>query len=449
VSRQRAHAGLLDTPLPQAQAAEQKTADAPRLGLRTRVAALCALLGLVVSACVAFAAAHFSDSYVHRLIDEMLRVEGDYLRDRYDGDSVLPKPRGKHFYVYAGGAGDVNAPPPELSSLEPGLHEVEDERGERHVAVYDVSGRRLYVVLDIGLESVRERRLARDLIALVLFGSALSCWLGWFLAGRAIEPVRRLAQHVETMEPPDRDGLDELAADFADDEVGALAQAFDRYQQRLQEYVRRERAFTADASHELRTPLAVIRGAIEVLLDHGNVDPATAARLRRMQRGADELRDLLDALLVLARADDRAGAESTRDLDTLIDAMLRERCDGFAERGLRVERIRAADVGIGAPQKIVSVVIGNLLRAATQFAESGVLRVRLRAGELIVAYEPAGEATPATPLPGMRARDGALGLGMIRRVCERRGWSLDERTGANGSQAFALRFGNVPSPGSI
>jgi signal transduction histidine kinase len=251
--------------------------------------------------------------------------------------------------------------------------------------------------------------------------------------------VRRLADCVETMEPPGQDGVDELAPEFAADEVGALAQAFDRYQQRLQEYVRRERAFTADASHELRTPLAVIRGAIEVLLDQDDLSDAAATRLKRIQRGADELRDLLDALLVLARADEHGG-ESTPDLDTLIDAMLAERCDAFAERGLHIEHERGAGVRVGAPQKVLAVVIGNLLRAATQFATGGVLRVRVRDDELSIAYEPAGAATHQIEA---RGRDGALGLGMIRRVCERRGWSLDEHTGASGAHAFVLRFGDL------
>ena len=42
---------------------------------------------------------HFSDSYVHRLIDEMLRVEGDYLRERYAADGVVSAPRTKHYYT--------------------------------------------------------------------------------------------------------------------------------------------------------------------------------------------------------------------------------------------------------------------------------------------------------------------------------------------------------------
>jgi signal transduction histidine kinase len=414
-----------------------------KLGLRARVAALCAMLGFVVSSCLALVAVHFSDSYVHRLIDEMLRVEGDYLRERFAVDGIVARPRSKHFLIYTSPSSDnASAPPPELAAVEPGIHELEDEHGERHAMVYDVNGRRLYVVLDIGLESVRERRLARDLIALVLFGSALSCWLGWFWAGRAIEPVRRLAEQVGTLEPSS--GVAALAPEYADDEVGALAQAFDRYQEKLREYVRRERSFTADASHELRTPLAVIRGAIEVLLDHGNLDAPTATRLKRIQRGADELRDLLDALLVLARGDERAaGNERTADLDAVVDGLLRERRDAFQEKRLQLDRAATPGVAVAAPPKVIGVVIGNLLRAVTQFADGGILRVRVAADALTIAHE--GErARPSENgprRPALDVRDQILGLAMVRRVCERWQWTLDENIDADGAHAFVLRFG--------
>src|SRR5262249_10843650 len=126
-----------------------------RISLRTRVALTFAALGFVVSTCVALVAVHFSDSYVHRLINEMLRVEGDYLRERFAAEGRTPHPRTRHFYVYNEGGDERNAPPAELESLQPGIYEVGDDRhGERHIAVYDVSGKKLYVVLDIGLESV-------------------------------------------------------------------------------------------------------------------------------------------------------------------------------------------------------------------------------------------------------------------------------------------------------
>ena len=36
--------------------------------------------------------------------------------------------------------------------------------------------------------------------------------------------------------------------------------------------------------------------------------------------------------------------------------------------------------------------------------------------------------------------DRVLGLGMIRRVCERWGWVLDESNGDAGERSFLLRF---------
>jgi signal transduction histidine kinase len=413
----------------------------PRLSLRTRVAATFALLGLVVSTCVALVAVHFSDSYVHRLINEMLRVEGDYLRERFSEDGRTPHPRTRHFAVFNEGGEGQNAPPSEFALLAPGLHEIgDDQHGERHVAVYNVNGKNLYVVLDIGLESVRERRLVRDLTALVVFGTLLSAWLGWAWAGRAIAPVRRLAQHVEVLEPSRR-GVAPLAPDFANDEVGALAQAFDRYQAKLYEYVRRERAFTADASHELRTPLAVIRGAIEVMLDTAECDAATQTRLKRMQRGADELRDLLDALLVLARSDEHEVEGNTADIDDVVTRLLGQRADALREKRLSVEHAGTPGITIPAPQRVLNVVIGNLLRAATQFADGGVLRVQVSQDSLLVAHDHNTQAPSAAPLPRAAGEaDRVLGLGMIRRVCERWGWSLDESNGDSGERAFLLRF---------
>ncbi len=411
-----------------------------KISLRTRVALAFALLGGIVSTCVALIAMHFSDAYVKRVVTEMLRVEGEYLRERYAEDGRLPHPHTQHFYTFLSGSGEAN-PPPEFARFAPGgPYEMASNGPERYVSVYEVaSDKRLYVVLDMGLEGVRERRLVRDLMALVAFGSVLSAWLGWIWAGRAIEPVRRLAQVVDVLEPS-RSGAVALARDFANDEVGRLAQAFDRYQGKLYEYVRRERTFTADASHELRTPLAVIRGAIEVMMDAGPNDAATVTRLKRMQRGADELRDLLDALLVLARSESSEASEGrTPDLDQLVTSLLNERAETLQEKRLQLRRECGSAVAIAAPQKVLRVIIGNLLRAVSQFAEGGVLRISIAPEALCIAHE--GEAPDVSPKRySLDVRDQALGLGMIRRVCERWGWSLDESVDGTGGHAFILRF---------
>lgn len=410
-----------------------------KFSLRTRVAFTFALLGLVVSACLAFISLHFSSAYVGRVAREMLRVEGEYFAQRYAEYGNLPHTHSAHFRAFLSGAGGDDAPPPELANLEPGdPYEIGDSGPRRYVAVHATAdGRRLYVVLDMGLEGVRERRWTSDLIALVLAGTFLSAWLGWFWAGRAIEPVRRLARRVEVLEPSLR-GAEKLAPGFADDEVGTLALAFDNYQEKLYGYVRRERTFTADASHELRTPLAVIRGAIEVLLDSGQCSAVIETRLKRMQRGADELRDLLDALLVLARSDETEANEGrTSDLDGLVRGLIAERRDALAEKHLGLAHEGAANIAVAAPQKVLRVILGNLLRAATQFASGGMLRVTVAQDAVRIAHEGPAAFAETTPID---VREHTLGLGMIRRVCERWGWRLEENVAANGDHAFVLRF---------
>jgi len=414
---------------------------ASKINLRTRVALAFAALGMIVSICLALIAMHFSQAYVNRLVREMLRVEGEYLTERYAETGHIPHPRTRHFYTYATGDDPAVAPPAEIAAFEPGdYREVETPAGDRRVSVLGLGGgHRLYLVFDLQLEAVRERRLIRDLIALVLFGAGLSAWLGWAWAGRAIAPVRRLAGAVGQLEPS-RHGAVPLAPQFAHDEVGRLADAVDRYQERLYGYVRRERAFTADASHELRTPLAVIRGAIEVLMEAGQCDAATTARLKRVQRGADELRDLLDALLVLARSDDAEANEGrTPDLDQVVGSLLNERADALRERRVDVRHTGTPDVAVAAPQKVLRVIIGNLLRATSQFAEGGVLRVDLTPQRLSIAHE--SEIPLNRPeRRGLDTREHTLGLGMIRRVCERWGWRLDESVNTQGGHVFVLHF---------
>ena len=64
-----------------------------------------------------------------------------------------------------------------------------------------------------------------------------------------------------------------------------------------------------------------------------------------------------------------------------------------------------------------------------------MLRVQVAADALTVAHEGAAAAGDgsASP-PRLDTREHVLGLGMIRRVCERRGWMLDESVDTGGGR---------------
>lgn len=89
--------------------------------------------------------------------------------------------------------------------------------------------------------------------------------------------------------------------------------------------------FTADASHELRSPITAIKTAVEVMQTHPErVHAADVRKLRMMAQATAHMTDLMEDLLLLARADEDAlqGADRTHPvplhdlLEDLVELLL-------------------------------------------------------------------------------------------------------------------------------
>ncbi|WP_183086119.1 sensor histidine kinase [Mycetocola tolaasinivorans] len=108
---------------------------------------------------------------------------------------------------------------------------------------------RLFVIAAIGI-----------LLALVVGGA----WLGWYLAGRMLRPLRDIGRATTLAA---RGNLDHrLAFTGPEDEITDLADSFDRMMGELETSFGAQRRFAANASHELRTPLATTRAMLDVAL---------------------------------------------------------------------------------------------------------------------------------------------------------------------------------------
>jgi signal transduction histidine kinase len=313
----------------------------------------------------------------------------------------------------------------------------EDGEHETYVDVQDADSHRFFYFIDLGAISERESFVQDLLIAIVVLGTLASGAMGLLLAGYLIAPVHRLSRWVDESIPENAPGL--LASQFADDEVGALAAAFDRYQLRLEAFLRREREFTADASHEMRSPLTVLKAGMDLMSDDDSLGPASQRALARMQRRAIELNGLLDVLLYLARGEASDGS-APAPIPLLRDwqRRIRARQSQPGEKPVRLQG--DADARVMAPPHICSVVFDHLLNQAMSHATGEELRIDITANR--IALGPL--CRPSKPVDAGRQRrsDEQLGLTLVARVCERLGWELEF---AAHSEVLLLIFKSAPN----
>ncbi len=123
------------------------------------------------------------------------------------------------------------------------------------------------------------RQLIFDLALWTAMGVSCVAWIGWWLSGIAIQPVR------------------------------------DSYQSLKQ--------FTADASHELRNPIAMIQTNVQALLAYPETDPQfQVSQFQAIERLTQRLGRLVNDLLFLARSD--SGIVETEFQTLPLDALLIE-----------------------------------------------------------------------------------------------------------------------------
>ena len=140
-----------------------------------------------------------------------------------------------------------------------------------------------------------------EIAAVAVISIALLSGAGWWLARRALRPVKTLAEAAERIHEgnlSERIQLPESGAEFE-----KLAEVFNGMTSRLHASFQRVRQFTLYASHELKTPLSILHLEFEKIVD----DPARSESDRHYFAGhLDEisrLAQIVDGLTFLTKAD--------------------------------------------------------------------------------------------------------------------------------------------------
>jgi heavy metal sensor kinase len=155
--------------------------------------------------------------------------------------------------------------------------------------------------------------LAFILMAGIPFALILALLGGYFLAGRALSPVKAITRKASEI---NAESLSErLPVQNPRDEIGRLASVFNDTLARLDSSFKQLRRFTSDASHELRTPLTSIRSVGEVALQGPMDRKSCQEAIGSMLEETERLTYLVDNLLTLARGDSGKAKLTPRSLD--------------------------------------------------------------------------------------------------------------------------------------
>ncbi|MFL7964567.1 sensor histidine kinase [Pseudomonas kielensis] len=345
------------------------------------------------------------------------------------------RPEPDQLFYFSGGPGDFELPK-DLRHLERGFHEVFREQLSYHAMVEIVDGRHYVLLQDQSDFEERERVLFAVVLVGFVLSLALAVFLGWVLARRVMAPVVRLARQVRHRDqllglaPP-------LAPDYAADEVGELAVAFDATLGRLRQALTRERLFTSDVSHELRTPLMVLATSCELLLENPALDPRGRTQVERINRASEEMRELVQTFLMLARAEREDSGMSPRlTLGQVAENLLGVWRAPIESKGLTLIFESGQTVDTLYNATFLTAVMGNLLRNALHYTDHGFIRLSLTTTGFVV--EDSGVGIPEEKREAMfepfvrgnekRGEGLGLGLSLVQRICENQGWTVSLST---------------------
>jgi len=305
-------------------------------------------------------------------------------------------------------------------------------------------------------------RYRRDIAVVLGVGLLVAAAIGAWIARRGLRPIEAITQAAE------RIGVQQLRERIQPGrwpaELTALAAAFDRMLDRLQEAFERLSRFSADLAHELRTPINNLVGEAQVALSRPRAPPEYTRVLQSALEEHARLSSMIDSMLFLAQADQSKLISTVQRLDG------RAQLQAVAEFYQPLAEEQGVSLGcegegeILADPLLLRRAISNLLSNALKYTPRGG-RVTLRLSAMAAAHAlrvghsvaviDSGAGIPSAHLPRLgerfyrvdasRSLPGAgLGLAIVKSIMALHGGSV--RIDSTEGQGTTVQLDFPPAP---
>ena len=342
------------------------------------------LIGLVAVLGIGFASIVIEQF----LVREALRREAIHFWSIYEQQETYLAPNTANLKGYLVPLESTDGIPPELLGWGLGYHKMHGQTAHSLLYTTEQFDHRLYLLFDG--ESVLRLALFFGIfpLTIVLVLIYVTAWWVYQESKYLLSPIVWLANKFDRFDPGrSQEGLadlDDVPGDV-DWEVEKLVSSFRSYSKRIQQFVERERTFTRDASHEFRTPLTVIKMASDLLLAEQDLDEYSKKYVTRIKGSAKDMEELIDAFLILARETDNEFEDQHIIVADLIAKEVSKSDVLFQDKPVTVDIDQQFPLELYTAEKVVSIVLGSLIRNAVLYTNEGTVTIRIKEQSVEIA----------------------------------------------------------------
>ncbi|WP_051946101.1 HAMP domain-containing sensor histidine kinase [Verrucomicrobium sp. BvORR106] len=208
---------------------------------------------------------------------------------------------------------------------------------------------------------------------------------GRFISGKALAPIRLLAQTAEQITAADLGKR--LPEATTQDEIGRLTNVFNEMLDRLHVSFNQATRFSADASHELKTPLTLLRAGVEDLLESSEVPSRLKPPINSLLEQTTLLASIVENLLLLSRMDARQFKLdfAMQNASEILESCLEDAVIMAGDESLTFEAQIPAELMMPVDKSRFTQIIHNLLDNAIKYnLPQGTIKVTVREEEEFV-----------------------------------------------------------------
>jgi len=283
---------------------------------------------------------------------------------------------------------------------------------------------------------------------------------GWVVAGRALRPLKTIA---DTAERFTARGLEQRIPDAGESpETSRVIQVLNRMMNRLETSFRQATRFSADASHELKTPLTVMQGELESALKSAAPGSPEQQLFSNLLEETQRLKTITRSLLLLSQADTGRlplALESV-DLCAELEVMIEDARVLAADGRLQFDVDLPPQLRLEADRALLHTALFNLIVNAIKYNEPGgkiSLALKPSEAKLTLTIGNTGPGIPAADQPRIFDRffrvahanspgvDGlGLGLSLAWEIVRAHGGDLTLQESRPGWTCFTMSLNRGP-----